>query len=180
MKNAKKICALFLIGGIAMASATAQTLVAYFSATGNTERLARTIAEALGADLFKIEPSVPYTSADLNWRDNSSRSTVEGHDSASRPAIARLPDVSRYNTIVLAFPIWWYGPPKILYTFAERVNLSGKRIVPVCTSGSSGIGNSARQLAAVSSPSAEWLSGTRFNSSASASEVRRFFDSVLN
>lgn len=180
MGNAKKLAAFVLIGGIAMGSATSQTLVAYFSASGNTERLARTISQALGADIFEIEPAVPYTSADLNWNDRSSRSTVECNDPSSRPAIASSTDLSRYDTIVLAFPIWWYDAPKIIYTFVESCDLSGKRIVPVCTSGGSGLGRTVEHLSAAASPSAQWLRGTRFSSRASASEVRSFLDSVLN
>ena len=179
MINAKKLAAFFLIGGIVMGGATAQTLVAYFSATGSTERLAKTIAGALSADIFEIEPAVPYTSTDLNWRDRSTRATVECNDPASRPAIAKLPDLSRYDTVVLAFPIWWYDAPKVIYTFVESCDLSGKRIVPVCTSGGSGLGRTVEHLSAIASPQAQWLSGTRFNASASASEVRRFFDSAL-
>ena len=179
MFNAKKLAAFFLIGGIVMGAATADTLVAYFSATGTTARLARTIASALSADLFEIEPAVPYTSTDLNWRDRSTRATVECNDPASRPAIAKTTDISRYDTVVIAFPIWWYDAPKIIYTFVESYDLSGKRIVPVCTSGGSGLGRTVEHLSAIASPSARWISGTRFNANASASEVKSFFDGAL-
>ena len=178
MINAKKLAAFFLVGGIVMGAATADTLVAYFSATGSTARLAKTIAGALAADIFEIEPAVPYTSTDLNWRDRSTRATVECNDPASRPAIAKTTDLSRYDTVVIAFPIWWYDAPKIIYTFVETSDLSGKRIVPVCTSGGSGLGRTVENLSRLA-PQAEWLRGTRFNASASASEVKRFFDGVL-
>ena len=187
MISAKKLASFFLVAGIAVFAAAAQSpalsykraLVAYFSMSGRTAQLAQTIADTLGCDLFELEPAVPYTDEDINWRDSSCRSAAESRDSASRPAIAKLPDISRYDMVVIAFPIWWHDAPKVIYTFIEACDLSGKKVVPVCTSGGSELGNIAESLSAAASPSAVWLRGMRFNVGASASEVRRFFDRAL-
>ena len=178
MFSAKKLAAFFLIGGIAISGAMAKTLVAYFSASGNTERLAQTIAQVLEADLFEIESAVPYTDADFSWSDSSCRSAVEARDSASRPAIAKTTNLSRYDTVVIAFPILWHDAPKIVYTFIESYDLTGEKIVPVCTSGGSGLGNIAENLSSLA-PQAQWLPGTRFSARASEFEVKRFFNEVL-
>lgn len=107
-------------------------LVAYFSATGTTARLAETLAEAIGADIFEIKPEVAYTKADLNWHDNASRSSVEMKDPSSRPAIAdRRDNMADYDTLFVGFPIWWYVAPMIINTFLESYDLSGKTIIPV-------------------------------------------------
>lgn len=111
-------------------------LVAYFSASGRTARLAQTIAQAAQADLYEIRPAQPYTSADLNWHDAHSRSSVEMKDPACRPAIAGdLPDLSRYDTILVGFPIWWYQAPRIVETFVASCDFSGKTVIPFATSG---------------------------------------------
>lgn len=115
-------------------------LVAYFSPTGTTKVLAQTLAEAIGADLFEIVPEVPYKRGDLNWMDKQARSTVEMNDPAARPAIASLPDACGYDTIYVGFPIWWYVAPRIINTFLEGLELSGKTVVPFATSGGSGMG----------------------------------------
>lgn len=116
-------------------------LVAYFSASGRTARLAQTIAQAAQADLYEIRPAQPYTSADLNWHDAHSRSSVEMKDPACRPAIAGdLPDLSRYDTIFVGFPIWWYQAPRIVETFVASCGFSGKTVIPFATSGGSGHG----------------------------------------
>ena len=116
-----------------------KSLVAYFSATGTTERAAKSLAKAAGADLYRITPAVPYSSRDLNWNNSSSRSSVEMGDDSSRPALAQAaPDLSSYDVVFVGFPIWWYVEPRIVDTLLESCDLSGKAVVPFATSGSSG------------------------------------------
>ena len=115
-------------------------LVAYFSATGTTAKVAETLADAIGADIYEIEPEIPYTEADLNWRDANSRSSVEMNDPHSRPAIAGKRDnMSDYDAIFVGFPIWWYVAPTIINTFLESYDTAGKTIIPFATSGGSGM-----------------------------------------
>ena len=128
----------------------AKTLVAYFSASGTTERVARELAAAIGADLFEIAPQVPYTRADLNWNNKSSRSSVEMNDESSRPAIAStVSNMDAYDTVFVGFPIWWYVEPRIVDTFLEAHDLTGKTIVPFATSGGSGVGGSTAHIASL-------------------------------
>lgn len=125
-----------------------KTLVAYFSASGVTAAAAKALAQAARADLFEIQPAQPYTAADLDWTDRRSRSTLEMQDPASRPAVAgQVEDMAQYDTIFLGFPVWWYTAPTILKTFLEGYDLSGKRIILFATSGGSGLGNAAKDLA---------------------------------
>ena len=122
-------------------------LVAYFSATGTTAKVAETLADAIGADIYEIEPEVPYTEADLNWRDANSRSSIEMNDPLSRPAIAGKRDnMADYDTIYVGFPIWWYVAPTIINTFLESYDMTGKTIIPFATSGSSGMGKTNEKL----------------------------------
>lgn len=137
-------------------------LVAYFSCTGNTRGLAEKIAEKLGADIYEITPAEPYTDADLDYNDSSSRSTIEQNDDSCRPELSGSFDVSDYDTIVLGYPIWHGQAPKIMYTFVESCDLSGKTVVPFCTSGSSGVGSSASNLGK-SANAADWRDGTRLS-----------------
>lgn len=124
-----------------------KVLVAYFSASGTTARLAKTLAQAANADLYEIKPAVPYTKADLNWMDKKARSTVEMNDKSSRPALADTDaHISQYDTILLGFPIWWYVAPTIINTFLESYNFTGKTIVPFATSGGSGMGKTNERL----------------------------------
>ena len=124
-----------------------KTLVAYFSASGVTKKLAENLAEAADADLFEIKPETPYTKADLDWTNKTSRSTIEMNDPASRPAIAeKLGNIDAYDTVFVGFPIWWYVAPKIINTFLESYDLSGKTIIPFATSGSSGMGKTVEKL----------------------------------
>lgn len=118
-----------------------KTLVAYFSASGSTAQLAKTIAEVTGGDLFEIKPEQPYTSADLNWNDKKSRSSIEMSDPNSRPAIATtVKNMDEYDTVFVGFPIWWYVAPTIINTFLESYDFSGKTVIPFATSGGSGMG----------------------------------------
>ncbi|HJC42939.1 MAG TPA: NAD(P)H-dependent oxidoreductase, partial [Candidatus Mediterraneibacter gallistercoris] len=118
-----------------------KTLVAYFSASGVTARVAKNLAGAADADLYEIRPAVPYTSADLNWMDKSSRSSVEMKDKSSRPELADTDaDIASYDRIFVGFPIWWYTAPTIINTFLESYDFSGKTIILFATSGGSGLG----------------------------------------
>ena len=138
-------------------------LVAYFSASGTTKKVAEMIAESAGADLFEIEPMVAYTKADLNWMDKKSRSTVEMNDKKIRPEIVNTPlDVNAYDEIILGFPIWWYVAPTIVNTFLETYDFSGKKIVLFATSGGSGFGNTVRELQP-SAPEAQIVEGRLIN-----------------
>lgn len=146
----------------------AHTLVAYFSASGTTQRVAEHLAEAAGADLFRIEPETPYTSADLNWRDRHSRTTQEKNDRSIRPALkGTVPDVSGYDVVYVGFPIWWYTAPNIVNTFLESADFSGKTIVPFATSGGSNAAASTRDLAP-SAPGAHVESGVLLNGASDA------------
>lgn len=125
-----------------------KTLVAYFSPTGTTEKVAKALAHVCGADLFTIEPEVSYTKEDLNWRDENSRSTVEMKDPSSRPAIAHCcTNIREYDLLFVGFPIWWYIAPTIINTFLESCDLTGMTIVPFATSGGSGMGRTNEMLA---------------------------------
>ena len=153
-------------------------LVAYFSASGETKKLAKTIAGVTGGDLFEIAPQVPYTAADLNWMDAGSRSTVEMKDKKSRPAIAgQVQDMGQYETVFVGFPIWWYQAPRIIETFLESYDFTGKKVVPFATSGGSGLGKTEDILKAVC-PAAQWLPGKRLRSGESAGAVQGWVDKL--
>ena len=145
-----------------------KTLVAYFSASGVTARVAKEMAESVGADLYEIRPAEPYTSADLNWMDKKSRSTVEMNDPASRPAIAEpVQDMAQYDTVFVGFPVWWYVEPRIVDTFLESYDFSGKTLIPFATSGGSGIAQAERSLKE-HCPAAAWKSGRLLHRGAAA------------
>ena len=137
----------------------AQTVVAYFSASGVTARKAAEIAEATGAELYEIRSASPYTSADLNWQNKKSRSSVEMEDA---------PDFSGVSTVFLGFPIWWYVEPRIIDTFLDAADLSGVKVVPFATSGSSGISGAEKHLRELY-PAINWQSGALLNSKNAAS-----------
>ena len=123
------------------------TLVAYFSCTGITKKVAEAIADVKGADIYEIKPEVPYTAADLDWKNENSRSSVEMKDKTSRPKIAKtINNISDYTTIYLGFPIWWYVAPTIINTFLESYDFSGKDIILFATSGGSGFGDTVKGL----------------------------------
>ena len=151
--------------------ANAKVLVAYFSATGNTENIAQHLETVLDADLYEIVPQQPYTSADLNYGSSNSRAEQEINDPNARPAISgSVSNMDDYDVVFIGYPIWWGQAPKIIYTFLESYDFSGKTIVPFCTSASSGIGGSISGIQALA-PNANWLSGQRFSGSASLSSV---------
>jgi len=146
-------------------------LVVYFSASGVTARVAEALSDALGADLFEIVPKVRYTKADLDWRDKTSRSTIEMNDPTSRPEIETLRDnVQDYDTIYVGFPIWWYVAPTIINTFLESYDLAGKTIIPFATSGGSGMGKTNEKLTP-SCPGARLVEGKVFNVNATRQEL---------
>ena len=139
-------------------------LVAYFSASGVTEKMAKTLAEVTGADLFEIQPVVPYTTADLDWMNKKSRSSVEMSNPDSRPEIGnKIPDMGQYDTVFVGFPIWWYVAPIIINTFLESYDFTGKKIATFATSGGSGMGKTDSILKKCA-PNADWKEGKRFGS----------------
>ena len=149
-------------------------LVAYFSAGGTTKKAAEQLAEAAGADLYEIEPEVPYKKADLNWMDKNARSTVEMNDKSFRPAIkdtdAKAGD---YDVIYLGFPIWWYVAPTIINTFLEKYDLSGKKIILFATSGGSGFGSTVDGLKPSVAADTEIIEGKVFRLRASAKGIEK-------
>ena len=147
-------------------------LVAYFSATGTTAKAAKALASATGADLYEIKPAVPYSSADLNWMDKSSRSSVEMKDPHSRPALADTDaPVTGHDVIFLGFPVWWYVAPTILNTFLEAYDFTGKTIILFATSGGSGLGKSAAGLQG-SAPGAKIIDGRLLNGRLNESDLK--------
>lgn len=155
-----------------------RVLVAYFSATGTTEGVAEHIASGLGADLYEIVPEEPYTDADLNYNDDNSRSTIEMNDPNARPAISgSVENMEQYEIVFVGYPIWWGEAPRIISTFMESYDFSGKTIVPFCTSGGSGIGSSARNLEELTSGAA-WVSGTRLNGGSSQETVMEWVNGL--
>lgn len=125
-----------------------KTLVAYFSASGTTKMVANRLAGAIGADLFEIEPKIPYSNQDLDWTNKNSRSSLEMNDRSSRPEVAKkVTNMEQYDKIFVGFPIWWYVAPTIINSFLEQYDLSGKTIVPFATSGGSGMGETNKHLA---------------------------------
>ena len=155
-----------------------KVLVAYFSATGTTKGVAEHIANGLNADIYEIVPEDPYTDADLNYNDNNSRTTIEMNDPNARPAISgSVENMEQYDIIFVGYPIWWGEAPRIVSTFMESYDFSGKTIVPFCTSGSSGIGSSASNLERLTS-GATWLDGRRLNGSDSQDTVMEWVNSL--
>ena len=151
-----------------------KALVAYFSASGVTAKVAGNLANAIGADLYEISPAIPYTKADLNWMDKKSRSTVEMEDRSSRPAIGtKVENLDQYDTVFVGFPIWWYREPSIIDTFMESYDFSGKTVVPFATSGGSGLGDSYKNMQALA-PSATVKDGKKFSSSVSETILKEW------
>ena len=150
-----------------------KTLVAYFSATGNTAGVAQKLVDATGADLFAIEPETAYTADDLNWKNDKSRSSVEMADRASRPVIANaVKDIEQYDIIFIGFPIWWGREPSIVDTFVESYNFAGKTIIPFATSGSTPTTDEAAASIQQLAPDAKVLTGKRFPTDVSAEELK--------
>ncbi len=151
-----------------------KVLVAYFSASGVTKNLAGKLAEATGGDLFEIVPEEIYTKEDLNWMNPKSRSSVEMKDRSCRPTIAsKVEDMASYDAVFIGFPVWWYREPSIIDTFAENYDFTGKTIIPFATSGSSGIGPSGENIAALAK-GAKVTSGERFKASTTVEDLRNW------
>ncbi len=151
-------------------------LVAYFSASGTTAKVAKNLANAAGAELYEIKPAVPYSRADLNWQDKQSRSSVEMRDKSSRPELADTDaNIAEYETIFIGFPIWWYIAPTIINTFLEAYDFSGRKIVLFATSGGSGFGKAVASLQP-SAPKATIIEGEILNGSPSKAKLKAFAD----
>ena len=159
-------------------SDSSKILVAYFSCTNHTENIAQKIVDVTGGTLYEIIPAEPYTDADLNYNDNSSRSSEEQNDDLARPSISNMViNMANYEVVYLGYPIWWGKAPKIIYTFLESYDFSNKAIAPFCTSGGSGISQSVEDLKKLNS-GATWLNGNRFFSSASREEVENWINEL--
>lgn len=155
-----------------------KTLVAYFSASGTTQRAADKLAKAAGADLYEIRPAVPYTRADLDWMDKKSRSTLEMKDPSFRPELAdKDADIASYDRIFLGFPIWWYVAPTLINTFLESYDFTGKEIILFATSGGSGFGKTVQALES-SCPDAVIKEGRLLNGGMSEAELKAWAESV--
>lgn len=156
-----------------------KTLVAYFSCTRITEKLALRLAAQIGAETFEILAATQYTPADLNWRNPQSRTSIEMKDSTSRPDLEfKLLSLASYDVIFIGFPIWWYRHPSIIDSFLESVDFTGKTIVPFATSGSSGMGDTSRLIKGIV-PKANVLEGQRFSRHASDAELKQWAEGFL-
>ena len=152
-------------------------LVAYFSASGVTAKVADMLADAVGADIYEIRPEVPYSKADLNWMNKKSRSSIEMNDKTIRPAIAdKDAQIDQYETIFLGFPIWWYVAPTIINTFLESYDFSGKKIILFATSGGSKFGKTAEELKASVPASCEIIEGKLLNGKQTIPTIRSWTD----
>ena len=156
-----------------------KTLVAYFSASGTTAKVAEALAKAANADIYEIKPAVSNTRADLDWMNKKSRSSVEMSDKSSRPELAdKSADIANYDTILLGFPIWWYVAPTIINTFLESYDFSGKKIVLFATSGGSGFGKTVEGLKGSASADAQIIEGRILNGRMSESELKSWVESL--
>lgn len=154
-------------------------LVAYFSCTGTTRRVAENLAKAIDGDLFEIEPSNHYTSDDLNWHNKNSRTSIEMNDKASRPEIKeKVNNMDEYDSIFLGFPIWWYTAPRIINTFLESYDFSGKTIVIFYTSGGSGLGNTISDLKRTCKNNINFVPGNRFSRSTTEDDLKSWVNSL--
>ena len=154
-----------------------KNLVAFFSASGNTKRVAEKLAAAIDSDLYEIKPAVPYTSADLNWRDRHSRSSVEMNDPSSRPELTDYhANIAGYDRIFLGFPIWWYTAPTIVRSFLESYEFTGKTMILLATSGGSGLGKTAKELAS-SCPGAAIEDGRLLNGNPAEAALKQWAES---
>ena len=155
-----------------------ETLVVYFSATGNTKAVAEKIASITGADIYEIKAAQEYTEADLDWNDSDSRTTHEQNDASVRPEIGSDPlSLEGYKTIYIGYPIWWGEEPRIMDTFVESYAFEGITMIPFCTSGGSGIGRSGQNLAD-NAGSGNWLEGARFSGGASEDDLRAWIEGL--
>ena len=163
----------------AVQAADGKTLVVYFSATGTTRGVAEKIAAITGGDLYEIEAAQPYTEEDRNWHDDNSRTTHEQNDPSFRPEIgSELPSLEGYDTVYLGFPIWWGQEPRIMDTFVESYDFTGKKLTAICTSGGSDIGTSADYLQKLTKGKAKWKAGKLFSPQAKAEEIKSWFNGL--
>ena len=156
-----------------------KNLVAYFSASGATKKVANSLADAIGADTFEIVPEQIYTASDLNWMDKKSRSSLEMNDPSSRPQIKdKCADIAEYDVVFLGFPIWWYTAPRIINTFLESYDFAGKTIVLFATSGGSGLGNTANALKSSCDKTTNIIAGKTLNGRPSREELKSWVESL--
>ena len=156
-----------------------KAVVVYFSCTGNTKDVASKIASSAHCKTYEIVPSKPYTTEDLNYNNRKSRASKENNDASARPEIsADIAGWDSYDTVFLGYPIWFGKAPKILYTFVETHDFQGKKVIPFCTSGSSGIGSSAKDLAALAKDSGKWIDGTRFSASVKEKDITEWLKAL--
>lgn len=153
-------------------------LVLCFSPNDTIKSAAYVVADTLHADLFEIEPEIPYTEEDLNYNDSSTRATVEQRDAKARPDIKEIPELEGYDVILLGYPIWWGQAPKILYTLFENVDFSGRTIYPFCTSGSSSVVSSAENLTKLTNGDVSWMEAKRLNNGSTEEEIREWASSL--
>lgn len=159
-------------------ASTTTTLVAYFSCTGHTKLLAENAAQVLNADLFEIKAAQPYSTEDLDWHNEQSRSTLEMNDDSVRPEIeGTIANFDHYTTIVIAYPIWWHQAPRIIDTFVEQYDWSGKTVIPICTSGGSDIGTSGSYIANLAK-TGDWKNGKCFFANPSLEEVKSWAEGL--
>ena len=158
---------------------TSKKLVTYFSASGVTAKVAEILADAIGANIYEIKPEVPYSKADLDWTNKTSRSTIEMNDKAFRPAIAdKNAHIEDYDTIYVGFPIWWYVAPTIINTFLESSDFSGKKIVLFATSGGSGFGDTVKELKNSVSDTAQLIEGGLLNGKQTYQSISAWVDTL--
>ena len=156
-----------------------KALVAYFSASGVTKKVAENMAKAARADLFEIVPEQIYTKADLNWQDKGSRSSVEMNDRNSRPAISsKVENISQYSHVFVGFPVWWYREPSIIDTFMKCYDWNGIMVIPFCTSGGSGLGDAGKNMQDLGK-NVNVIEGKRFSGNVSESELKAWTDRIL-
>ena len=156
-----------------------KSLIVYFSCSGVTRRVAKKLSNVTNSELFEIMPEEPYTEADLDWRYKNSRSSIEMNNNNSRPKVKnKIENINDYDVIYLGFPIWWYVAPKIINTFLEQYDFSGKTIAPFCTSGGSGLGNTIYELKSSCTENTNWLAGKRFSSNVSDDEIKVWINTL--
>ena len=157
-----------------------KSLVAYFSASGITAELARNLATAVNAEMYKIVPLQPYTDADLDWTNSNSRSSVEMRDLSCKPTLMDVnAGVNEYDVIFLGFPVWWYREPSVIDTFLDIYDFSGKTIVPFCTSGGSDIGNTAERINELTKGKAKVEHGKRFSVHTTVDELKAWAENYI-
>ncbi len=155
-------------------------LVAFFSATGTTEAVAKKLAKAVDGDIFEILPVVPYTVADLDWKNPNSRTSLEMKDKSSRPPIVgRVEDITKYDTLFIGFPVWWYVAPTVINSFLESYDLTDKTVIPFATSGSSDMGKTNEELLP-SCPDSILKEGKRFSPDVTVEELKAWAEALTS